>query len=400
MLSREQLVVGLEIGTSKICAAIGAVGPGGGLQVLGVGSHPSTGVRKGEIIDLHRATKEIREAIGRAEDQTNAEVSSVYLGISGAHITGSTNRGIHPIPSSDRTISPDDVTAALSHAKLQNLPNERWILHHVRQDFIVDDQAEVKDPVGMLGNRLEARVHVVTGNGLRVGNSIRALTDTQIGIDEVVFCGLASAMTTLSRAQKDAGALVIDLGGGTTEFALYYRDILRHSGVIALGGDHVTNDLAIGFRIGTTLAETLKLAHGGAFVDDRCRGGRIEVPSETGTPAVYSLEHLRRIQEARLEETFELVAQELGPLLHWARSGVYLVGGGARTPGLTALAKRVFQLDVQLGRTQDISGSSDDLDHPEHACAIGLLRYGALRLRQKPRGLARVKQVFQETFSR
>lgn len=400
MLKREQLIVGLEIGTAKVCAAIGVVTPAGGLQVIGVGSNPSTGVRKGEIIDLNHATREIREAVGIAEENAGAEVSSVFLGVTGSHILGSTNRGVHPIASTDRTIGAADVTAALSHAKLQNLPNERWILHHVRQDFIVDDQAEVKDPVGLLGNRLEARVHVITGHGLRVGNSIRALTDTQIGVDEIVFAGLASAMTTLSRAQKDAGALVIDLGAGTTEFALYYRDILRHSGVLAVGGDHVTNDIALGLRIGTTLAESLKLEHGGAFVDERCRGGRIEVPSETGTPTVYSLEHLRRIQEARLEETFELVARELGPLLHWARGGVYLVGGGARTPGITALAQRVLQLHVDLGRSQDLSGASTDLEQPEYACVFGLLRYGALRLRQKPRGLARVKQIIQDTFNR
>lgn len=400
MLKREQLVVGLEIGTAKVCTAIGVVTPAGGLQVIGVGSQPSTGVRKGEIVDLNHATREIRESIGIAEEAAGAEVSSVFLGVTGAHVQGSTNRGVHPIASSDRTIGPADVNAALSHAKLQNLPNERWILHHVRQDFIVDDQAEVKDPVGLLGNRLEARVHVVTGHGLRVSNSIRALTDTQIGIDEIVFTGLASAMTTLSRAQKDAGALVIDLGAGTTEYALYYRDILRHSGALAVGGDHVTNDIALGLRMGTTLAESLKLEHGGAFVDERCRGGKIQIPSETGTPTLYSLEHLRRIQEARLEETFELVAQELGPLLHWARGGVYLVGGGARTPGITALAQRVLKLPAHLGRAQDISGQSSDLEQPEYATVFGLLRYGALRLRQKPRGFARMKQIIQDTFNR
>lgn len=400
MFKREQIVVGLEIGTSKVCAAIGVITPTGGLQVLGVGSHPSTGVRKGEIVDLNLATREVREAVGIAEDVAGAEVSSVFLGVTGAHILGSTNRGVHPIASSDRAIGPDDVTAALSHAKLQNLPNDRWILHHVRQDFILDDQKEVKDPVGMLATRLEARVHVVTGHGLRVGNSIRALSDTQVGIDEVVFTGLSSAMTTLNRAQKEAGALVIDLGAGTTEFALYYRDILRHSGVLAVGGDHVTNDIALGLRIGTTLAESLKLEHGGAFVDDRCRGGRIEVPSETGTPSVHSLEHLRRIQQARLEETFELVAQELGPLLQWARGGVYLVGGGSRTPGITTLAQRIFQLPVHLGRCQDISGPGTDLEQPEYASVFGLLRYGALRMRQRPRGIERLRQILRDTFNR
>jgi len=400
MLKRETYLAGLEIGTAKVCAAIGAVTPTGGLQLLSVCSYPSTGVRKGEIVDLARATREIREAVGLAEEKAGTEISSVYLGVTGGHIFGDTKRGLRPIASSDRAISPEDVMAALSHAKQDNLPGDHWILHHVRQDFIVDDQQEVKDPVGLLGNRLEARVHVITGHGLRIGNSIRALTDTQIGIDEIVFNGFASAMTTLSRAQKEAGALVIDLGAGTTEYALYYRDILRHSGVLAVGGDHVTNDIALGLRIGATLAETLKIEHGGAFVDERCRGGRIEVPSETGTPAVYSLEHLRRIQQARLEETFELIAHGLGQLLHWARGGVYLVGGGARTSGIVTLAQRVFQLPVYLGRTQDFSGSSADLEQPEYSCVLGLLRYGALRLRQKPRGIAWVKNLFQDAFSR
>lgn len=387
MFDPDSIVVGLEIGTSKVCAAVGEITANGGFKVLGLGQCRSRGVRKGEITDPQKSSEDIRQAVADAEQMADVEIRSVFLGVTGAHIRGFNNRGIHPVVSSDREITQDDVDDAIRNAKAVNLPHDHSVLHTIRQDFVVDDHDGVENPVGMVGARVEARVHVIHGQGNRLQNSILAVQALQISVEQVVFNGFASALAVLGKEDKEMGALVIDFGAGATEYALYTDSLLRHSGVIAVGGDHVSNDLAIGLKIPLGRAEQLKIEHGGASVGPELKTTSVPLSNEPGLPErQVNLEHLRRIQAARLEETLEVIARDVGPLLSHARAGVFLGGGGSRTPDLVAMAERVFGLQAQLARARDVSGSVASLDHPEFATSIGLARFGALRLRQQRPG--------------
>jgi cell division protein FtsA len=387
MFDPASIVVGLEIGTSKVCAAVGEISPQGAFKILGLGQSRSRGVRKGEITDPQKASEDIRQAIADAEAMADVEIRSVFLGVTGAHIRGFNNRGIHPVVSADRHITQDDVDDAIRNAKAVNLPHDHLVLHTIRQDFVVDDHDGVENPVGLYGARVEARVHVIHGQGNRLQNSIHAVQALQLSVEQVVFSGFASALAVLGKEDKEMGALVLDFGAGATEYALYTDSLLRHSGVLAVGGDHISNDLAIGLKIPLGRAEQMKLEHGGAEAGPDTKGSMVSLTSEPGAAdRQVNLEHLRRIQAARLEETLELIARDVGPLLSNARAGVFLCGGGARTRELIPMAERIFGLPAQIGRARDVSGSVASLDHPEFAAPIGLARFGALRLRQQKPG--------------
>lgn len=379
------MVVGLEIGTHKICAAIGELAANGSFTVLGLGQARSRGVRKGEITDPQKASDDIRQALTEAETMADWEVASVFLGVTGAHVRGFNNRGIHPVVSADREITQDDAEDAIRNAKAVNLPPDHAVLHTVRQDFKVDDLEGVQNPVRMVGAKVEARVHVIHGHGNRIQNGIRAVQSLQLTVEGVVFNGLASALAVLNRDHKQMGALVIDLGAGATEFALYSDSILRHSGVLAVGGDHLSNDLAIGLKVPLGRAEAIKIEHGGAMVLPEDAAEMVALHGDSSLPErSVTREQLRRIQSLRTEEILELIARDVGPLLGLARAGVFLCGGGARMRDLVPLAERIFQLPVGIGRTQDVSGSVESLGQPEFATAIGLARFGAMRLTGRP----------------
>ncbi len=379
------MVVGLEIGTHKICAAIGELAANGSFTVLGLGQARSRGVRKGEITDPQKASDDIRQALTEAETMADWEVASVFLGVTGAHVRGFNNRGIHPVVSADREITQDDAEDAIRNAKAVNLPPDHAVLHTVRQDFKVDDLEGVQNPVRMVGAKVEARVHVIHGHGNRIQNGIRAVQSLQLTVEGVVFNGLASALAVLNRDHKQMGALVIDLGAGATEFALYSDSILRHSGVLAVGGDHLSNDLAIGLKVPLGRAEAIKIEHGGAMVLPEDASEMVALHGDSSLPErSVTREQLRRIQSLRTEEILELIARDVGPLLGLARAGVFLCGGGARMRDLVPLAERIFQLPVGIGRTQDVSGSVESLGQPEFATAIGLARFGAMRLTGRP----------------
>jgi cell division protein FtsA len=383
-----QLVVGLEIGTSKVCAVVGQLGPEGGLGIIGLGQARSRGVRKGEIVDTAVAAEDVRAAIAEAEQMADVEIRSVYLGVSGAHLEGFNNRGRHNIPTNDREIMDEDVQDVVKNAKAINLPPDRHLIHVIRQHFIVDTQPGIINPVGMMGTQLEVDLHVVHGLTNRLQSPIRVVKTLQIEVENIVFNGVASSLAVLTNAEKDRGALVIDLGGGVTEYVVYADGIIRHTGTLAVGGDHVTNDLASGLKVSIGRAEELKLAHGGAAVDPAVLGRTLSIPSDHGLPErLLNLEHLRRIMVARLEETFEIIAEDLEAegLMECLRTGVVLCGGGARVPGIDRLAERIFGLPVALGRTKTISGLVATLDQPEFATGIGLVKFGSF---QQPGGTA------------
>src|SRR5246127_4750403 len=278
------IIVGLEIGTSKVCAVVGDLSPDGALNIVGLGQARSRGVRKGEISDAPLAEEDIRHAIVEAEQMADVEIRSVYLGVTGGHIRGFNNRGVHPVVSADREITEDDVQDVIKNAKAINLPAQNHVLHAIRQHFHVDGQDGIVNPVGMLGARVEVDVHVVHGNFNRLQNPIRVVKGLQLEVEAIVFNGLAASLALLTNEQKEMGALVIDLGGGTTNFAVYADGIIKHTGVLAVGGDHVSNDLAYGLKVPLGRAEQLKVEHGSALVDDSVKGQTITLDNELGLP--------------------------------------------------------------------------------------------------------------------
>ena len=386
MFDDGNIIAGLEIGTSKICVVVGELTADGGLNIIGLGQSPSQGVRKGEITDPHKVEENLRTAMFEAEQMADVEIRSVYLGVSGGHIRGFNNRGVHPVVSADREISPDDVDDVLKNAKAINLPAENTVIHAVRQHFFIDGQDGVTNPIGMLGARLEVDMHVIHGHANRLQNAIRLVKATSLEVEEIVFTGLASALALLTNEQKELGALVIDIGGGTTEYVVFADGVIRHSGVIAVGGDHVSNDLAYGLKVPLSRAEKLKLEHGSALVAESAKGQSISITNDLGLELKrVNVEHLQRISSLRLEEIFRLIAQDLDAagLTDYLRAGVFLCGGSSRVPGLVPLAENVFQMNVAPGHATAISGLTTALDQPEFAAAIGLVKYGSLKNRKR-----------------
>jgi len=386
MFDDGNIIAGLEIGTSKICVVVGELKADGGLNIIGLGQSPSQGVRKGEITDPQKVEENLRTAMFEAEQMADVEIRSVYLGVSGGHIRGFNNRGVHPVVSADREISPDDVDDVLKNAKAINLPAENTVIHAVRQHFFIDGQDGVTNPIGMLGARLEVDMHVIHGHANRLQNAIRLVKATSLEVEEIVFTGLASALALLTNEQKELGALVIDIGGGTTEYVVFADGVIRHSGVLAVGGDHVSNDLAYGLKVPLSRAEKLKLEHGSALINDAAKGQSISITNDLGLELKrVNVEHLQRIGSLRLEEIFKLIAQDLDAagLTDYLRAGVFLTGGSSRTPGLVPLAENVFQMNVAPGHATAISGLTTALDQPEFAAAIGLVKYGSLKNRKR-----------------
>lgn len=389
MFDSSSIIVGLEIGTSKICVVAGEINAANNLNIIGVGQARSRGVRKGEIADAAAAEEDVRNAIVEAEQMANVEIRSVYLGITGNHIRGFNNHGVHPVASADREIMQEDVQDVIKNAKAINLPADHTVVHAIRQHFQVEDQYGILNPVGMYGARVEVDVHVVHGHVNRLKNSMAVVKSLQLDVDEIVFTGLASALALLTSEQKELGCLVIDMGGGTTEYCVYCDGIIKHTGVLAVGGDHISNDLAYGLKVPMNRAEQLKRDHGAALLDPSVKGQTVAAPTEVGlAPKTVNLEHLRRIMSLRLEEIFSLIEQDLSNFgfLERLRGGVFICGGGARIPQIEVLAERIFHLPASLGRTNSINGLKSALDQPEFATAIGLVKYGSLQQKRKPSG--------------
>src|SRR6266571_4400533 len=284
MFDPSSIIVGLEVGTSKVCAVVGELSSEGALNIVGLGQARSRGVRKGEIADTSLAEEDVRHAIVEAEQMADVEIRSVYLGVTGGHVRGFNNRGVHPVVSADREICEEDVQDVIKNAKTINLPAQNHVVHAIRQHFLVDGQNGITNPVGMLGARVEVDVHVVHGNLNRLQNAIRAVKALQLEVDDIVFNGLASSLALLTNEQKELGSLVIDLGGGTTDYVVYANGIIKHTGVLAVGGDHVSNDLAYGLKVPLSRAEQLKIEHGSALVEEADHGQQITISNELGMP--------------------------------------------------------------------------------------------------------------------
>src|SRR5438132_1766997 len=282
MFDPSSIIVGLEVGTSKVCAVVGELSAEGALNIVGLGQARSRAVRKGEIADTLSAEEDVRHAIVEAEQMADVEIRSVYLGVTGGHLRGFNNRGVHPVVSADREISEEDVQDVIKNAKTINLPAQNHVIHAIRQHFLVDGQDGITNPVGMLGARVEVDVHVVHGSLNRLQNAIRTVKGLQLEVDDIVFNGLASSLALLSNEQKELGSLVIDMGGGTTDYVVYANGIIKHTGVLAVGGDHVSNDMAYGLKVPLSRAEHLKIEHGAAIVDAVLKGPTLSLSNDFG----------------------------------------------------------------------------------------------------------------------
>jgi cell division protein FtsA len=398
MRSKEQIIVGLEVGTSKICAVVGEVVEGGNIMIIGVGQAESEGVRKGEVVDLEAAGESIHKAVAEAEDSAGVEIHNVYASVTGAHIRCFNSRGSVAITNEDREISEDEVRNVLLNAKAVNIPVDNVVVHAIRQHFFVDGHDGIQNPVGMIGARLEADVHVIYGVRTRLQNTIKCIREVPLDVQNIAVSCFASALAVLTTEHQQLGSLVIDMGAGTTDYIVYREGTIQYSGVLTVGGDHITNDVATGLKIPMPLAEQLKIEHGS--VEDKVADEVITLKRGVGLPdRDVSREQLCRIMNLRVEETLTFVKKEVEKqkLLDYLGAGVFITGGCARLRGMESLATQVFGLPVHLGHSQTLAGPTAAIESPEYSTAIGLVRYGVSSQpdqHQRPSPMAKMSSTF------
>lgn len=388
MFASKKIVTGLDVGTSQVTAVVAEAGASDAdmPRILGIGQAKSRGVRKGEIVDADLTTEDVRNALAQAEQSADREIRSVHLGVSGGHLRGFMNRGAHPIVSAERDITKEDVMDVVKNAKAVNLPNEHHIIHTVQQHFSVDDQSGIFNPVGMAGAKIEVDLLVVHGKTNRLKNSIQVVKNLRIEVEEIVFSGLACALAVLNSQQKELGTLVLDFGGGTIEYVVCYNGLVRHTGVLPVGGDHISNDLAYGFKIPLGRAEQLKIQHGSALNGRHLPNRTITIPDLVNQPdKTIHTEHLRHIMSLRVSECFDLIEKELEEVgcRNMVQSGVVISGGGARIPDIIRRAEHVFGVPVLAGVAGNVNGPADVLEQPEFAAGIGLAKFGIFELRKR-----------------
>jgi cell division protein FtsA len=374
------VIAGLDVGTTKICCVIAEPTAAGGLDIVGVGVSPSRGIRKGVVVNIDSTVEAVRQAVAEAEQVAGVEIGSVVAGIAGGHIRGINSRGVVAVSGKHREVSQADVDRALEAAKAVNLPPDREIIHVLPQTFVVDDQDGVKEPVGMSGVRLEVEVHLVTGANTSVQNVIRSVNRAGLAVQDIVLEPLASSEAVISPEEKELGILLIDLGGGTTDAALFRDGAIWYTGILPLGGDHISNDIAVGLRTPTGDAEELKKRYGCALTALIREDETVDVPSVGGRkPRQLSRQILSEIIQPRVEEIFTLVARDLARagLQDVAAGGVVVTGGTSIMQGLPELAEQVFDLPVRRGAPGGIGGLSDVVQSPIYSTAVGLARYGA-----------------------
>jgi len=372
-------ICALDIGTTKICALIGEVDEHNQIKIIGMGNAPSEGLRRGVVINLDRTVQSILRAKEEAERMAGVEIKSVYAGIAGDHIRSVNGRGVVAVSGEDHIISPEDKRRVIEAAKAVALPFDREIIHILPQEFIVDDQRGIDDPVGMSGVRLEAEVHIVTGAVTSAQNICRCIERAGMGVHDLVLEPLASSFSTLTDDEKNLGVAVLDIGGGTTDIAMFYEGCIRHTAIVGLGGRNVTNDLAHGLRTPLDQAESIKIAHGSAIHLEHEREEVFDVPGVGGrVPRKISRNVLVDIIQPRAEEILSLAYNEIkkSDYVHLMTSGAVLTGGCAMLPGLVELAEEIFNIPVKLGKPNSVKSVTDEVYKPNHATGVGLILYG------------------------
>jgi cell division protein FtsA len=398
---KERHIVALDIGSTKTCALIGEQMDDGSVRFAALGAAESKGWRKGQIVNLDLAASSIRRAIEEAEAIVGVPVESAVVGVAGTHVRGVNSRGGITVGAKPRDIQRDDVRRAIEAARGVKLPEDREILHVLPQEFFLDGQDNIRDAIGMLGQRLEANVHIVTSSGSATQNIVTAVNRAGVRVDDTVLEQLASAEACLTQDERELGSCLLDIGGGTTELIAYAGGVVRHTAAIPVGGDHFTNDLAVGLRTPIPEAEKIKREHASAVKELAAQDLAIEIASVGDRPprTVFA-RMLADIVEPRGQELLMLIRDELrrGGVESQIPAGIILTGGGAHLRGLPELTERVFNLPVRVAAPRGLGEMSEDVTKPEYSAAVGLALYGARTRRQvgaRPTGfMGKLKSMF------
>lgn len=401
MTKKDRHIVALDIGSTKTCALIGEIEDEGGVKFAALGAAESKGWRKGQIVNLDLAVSSIRRAVEEAETIVNVPVESALVGIAGTHVRGVNSRGGITIGARPRDIQKDDVRRAVEAARSVTLPEDREVLHVLPQEFFLDAQENIRDAIGMVGQRLEANVHLVTASGTATQNIVTAVNRAGVRVDDTVLEPLASTEACLTQDERELGCCLLDIGGGTTELISYLSGVVRLTTAVPVGGDHFTNDLAVGLRTPIPEAEKIKRRHACATRELLGEDIAIEIATVGDRPprTIYK-RMLFEIVEPRAQELLMLVRDELrrAGLESQIPAGIVLTGGGAHLRGLTEMAERLFNLPVRVAAPRGLAGMSDEVSRPEYATAVGLVLYGARTRRQsgaRPGGwVGKLKSMF------
>ena len=376
--SDQNLMVGLDIGTSKIGAIVADLGPEGEIEVIGIGSHPSKGLKKGVVVNIESTTQSIQRAVEEAELMAGCQIDSVFAGIAGSHIQSLNSHGIVAIR--DKEVTQADVDRVIDAAKAVAIPADQKMLHVIPQEFIIDDQDGIREPVGMCGVRLEAKVHLVTGAVSAAQNIVKCVRRCGLEVDDIILEQLASSYAVLTDDEKELGVCLVDIGGGTTDIAVFTEGAIRHTAVIPIAGDQITNDIAVALRTPTQYAEEIKKKYACALTQLASPDESIEVPSVGDRPPRrLARQTLAEVVEPRYEELLTLVQNELrrSGFEDLCAAGIVLTGGCSKMEGVIDLAEEVFHVPVRLGMPGNVSGLVDVVKNPIYATGVGLLLYGS-----------------------
>jgi len=396
---QDNIVVGLDIGTTKICAVVGEVSHDD-INIIGTGTSPSIGLRKGVVVNIESTVESIKKAVEEAELMAGCEISSVYAGIAGGHITGFNSRGIVAIKGPE--ITQNDVDRVIDAARAVAIPMDREVIHVLPQEYIVDDQTGIQNPVGMAGVRLEAKIHIVTGAVTSAHNIVKCANRSGLDVCDIVLESLASGEAVLTNEEKQLGTALLDLGGGTSDLAIFSSKNIKHTFVLSLGGNNLTNDIAIGLRAPLVEAEKIKTKFGTCLSRNINSEETIEVPGMGGREArKLPRQILGEILEPRMEEIFTLVQREIfrAGMENVINSGLVITGGTALLDGITDVAESIFNLPTRLGRPAGISGLVDVVNNPMYATGVGLVMYGA-RMQPAKKFRIRDKNIFNGIMGR
>jgi len=397
---KSELIVGLDIGTTKICTVVGEATPNG-VDVVGIGTCPSSGLRKGVVVNIEQTVQCIKKALEEAELMAGCEIRSVYAGIAGSHIKGFNSHGVIAVKGGE--VGPRDVERVLDAAKAVAIPLDREVIHILPQEFIVDEQGGIADPIGMAGVRLEVKVHIVTGAVSSAQNIIRSCHRAGLDVADIVLESLASAEAVLTPEEREIGVALVDLGGGTTDVAIFANNSIKYTSVLALGGSNLTNDIAFGLRTPMLAAEKIKIKYGCALTDIVQKDEIIEVPSVGGRdPRRVSRRVLAEICEPRVEEILALVEQDLAQsgCRSMVGAGVVFTGGTALLDGITELGEQIFNLPARVGYPREVGGLKDVVMSPMFSTAVGLLMYGARKEGLDQRFRIRDAHIFNRILTR
>ncbi len=374
--SDRRVIVGLDIGTSKVVALVGELAPDNSIEAIGLGSQPSRGLKRGVVVNIESTVQSIQRAIEEAELMAGCEINAVYAGMAGSHIRSLNSHGVVAIR--DREVSAADVEHVIEAAKAVAIPADQRILHVLPQEFVIDGQEGIRDPIGMSGVRLEAKVHIVTGAESAAQNIIKCVQRCGLAVEDIVLEQLASSFACLTDDEKELGVCLVDIGGGTTDIAVFSGGAIRHTAVIPIAGDQVTNDIAVSMRTPTQYAEDIKLRHACALSQLANPDESIEVPSVGERPARrLARQTLAEVVEPRYEELYSLIRDELrrSGFDESIAAGIVMTGGSARMEGAIDLAEEIFHMPVRLGLPQQIKGLGEVLQNPTYSTAVGLLLY-------------------------